>query len=169
MNKSCVKHNSWLRHNVHPKWRHDVQKCHFVLISIKLQRLFPEYYVPLEVINKLTLKRASNNILNKVSGWNQRHFQTAVVNFYYRSVKYVMFSREGALLLFLTKINPSIPKYYINENFCSFGVELYTVHYTRKISQTCEWYSWDIFYVWKVKSSETVSRNDRWNRINIWS
>ena len=46
MNKSCVKPNSWLRHNVHPKWRHDVQKRHLVLISIKLPRLVPENYVP---------------------------------------------------------------------------------------------------------------------------
>ena len=38
MNKSCVKHNSWLRHNVHPKCRHDVQKRHLVLISINLPK-----------------------------------------------------------------------------------------------------------------------------------
>ena len=37
-----------------------MQRCHLVLISIKLQRLFSGYYVPPEVINKLTLKRASN-------------------------------------------------------------------------------------------------------------
>ena len=28
-NKNCVKHNSWLRHNVHPKWHHDIQKMSF--------------------------------------------------------------------------------------------------------------------------------------------
>ena len=60
MNKSCVKQNIWLRHNVHLKWRHDVKNCHLVLISIKLQRLVPEYYVPSEVILS-TLKRDSKN------------------------------------------------------------------------------------------------------------
>ena len=65
-NKSCVKHNSWLRHNVRAKWRNDMQndvmifkRHHLVLISIKLLKI-PENYAPSEVINKLTLKRASN-------------------------------------------------------------------------------------------------------------
>ena len=36
------------------------KRRHLVLFTIKLQRLVPEYYVNPEVINKLTLKGASN-------------------------------------------------------------------------------------------------------------
>ena len=48
MNRSCIKHNSWLCHNVHPKWHHDVQKCHLVLISIKLPKASQQTMCPLK-------------------------------------------------------------------------------------------------------------------------
>ena len=55
-------YNSLLRHNVHPKWCHDAQKRHLVLISINLSKASQKTMCPPpEIINKLTLTRASKN------------------------------------------------------------------------------------------------------------
>ena len=66
MNKSCVKHNSWLHHfksdDVIIYIQNDV-----VLISIKLLKTCPRKLCapPPQVINKLTLKRACDDTLIK--------------------------------------------------------------------------------------------------------
>ena len=99
--KSCVKYNSWLHYNVHPEWHHDVQKRHLVRISIKLQRLVPEYYVPPEVINKLTLKRASKNYIRES---NKKYFAWHLTTGSPEILSRV--SSIGKAMLFTKQLNP---------------------------------------------------------------